>query len=122
MNAGSPAIAVLMCHAPIVIPAIGGERSAECASTTAAMREAARGVAASGAETAVVLSPHLPRHRQAFGIMASEKLFGDYGAVGRPDIACTLRGDAAAGAASRWFPAPATTRSPPRLSRRRGPT
>jgi aromatic ring-opening dioxygenase LigB subunit len=100
MEPGAPHVAVLMCHAPIVIPAIGGERSAECSSTTAAMREAARGVVESGAETAVVLSPHLPRHRQAFGVMASERLSGDYGSFGRPDIACALRGDAAAGAAT----------------------
>lgn len=99
MEPGAPHVAVLMCHAPIVIPAIGGERGAECAATTRAMREAARTVVASGAETAVLLSPHLPRHSQAFGVVAGEKLHGDFGTFGRPDIACAFRGDAAAGAA-----------------------
>jgi len=99
MDAGAPTVAVLMCHAPIVIPAIGGDRGAECAATTLAMREAARSVAASGAETAVILSPHLPRHRGAFGVVAAEKLHGDFGAFGRPEVACAFRGDAAAGAA-----------------------
>ncbi len=99
MEPGAPHVAVLMCHAPIVIPAIGGERGTECAATTRAMREAARIVVACGAETAVVLSPHLPRHRQAFGVVAGEKLHGDFGTFGRPDIACAFRGDAAAGAA-----------------------
>ncbi len=98
MEPGAPHVAVLMCHAPIVIPAIGGERGAKCAATTASMREAARAVAGSGAETALILSPHLPRHLQAFGVVASEKLVGDFGAFGRPEIACAFRGDAAAGA------------------------
>jgi aromatic ring-opening dioxygenase LigB subunit len=99
MDGGAPIVAVLMCHAPIVIPAIGGDRSTECTATTEAMRDAARTVASSGVETAVILSPHLPRHSRAFGVVAGEKLHGDFGAFGRPDLACTFRGDAAAGAA-----------------------
>jgi aromatic ring-opening dioxygenase LigB subunit len=101
MDAGDPIVAVLMCHAPIVIPPIGGERGTECAATTAAMREAGRIVAASGAETAIIFSPHLPRHRESFGVVAMEKLQGDFGTFGRPGIGCAFRGDAAAGAALR---------------------
>ena len=65
-------VAVLMCHAPIVIPVIGGDRAAECAATTAAMQAAAEAVVRCGAETAVVLSPHTPRHTQAFGYVGGK--------------------------------------------------
>ena len=99
MNTGEPLVAVLMCHAPLVIPAIGGDRGTECAATTLAMREAAQALAASGAETAVILSPHLPRHSQAFGVVASEKLHGDFDTFGHPELTCSFRGDAAVGAA-----------------------
>lgn len=99
MNPGLPSAAVLMCHAPIVIPPIGGTRAGECTASTQAMREAARAVVESGAETVALLSPHLPRHRQAFGVVASERIRGDFANFGQPEITCAFRGDAAAGAA-----------------------
>lgn len=99
MDAGLPSVAVLMCHAPIVIPSIAGKRGEDCVASTQGMREAARAVVESGAETVALLSPHLPRHREAFGLVSSEKIHGDFTSFGHPTIACTFRGDAAAGAA-----------------------
>ncbi len=98
-DSGAPLAAVLMCHAPIVIPAIGGMRGAECRACTEAMGQAARVAADCGAETVVVLSPHLPRHLKAFGVVMSPSTQGDFGPFGRPELGCRFPSDAAAGAA-----------------------
>ena len=98
-ESGTPRAAVLMCHAPIVIPAIGGARGVECRASTEAMGQAARVAADCGAETLVVLSPHLPRHPEAFGVVTSPSVQGDFGAFGRPELGCRFPADAAAAAA-----------------------
>ncbi len=98
-DSGAPRAAVLMCHAPIVIPAIGGTRGAECRASTEAMGQAALLAAECGAETLVILSPHLPRHPTAFGVVTSANLQGDFGPFGRPELGCRFPADAAAGAA-----------------------
>lgn len=98
-EAGTPRVAVLMCHAPIVIPAIGGARGGDCLASTEAMRQAACRVADCGAETVVILSPHLPRHPHAFGGVSSSTLRGDFGTFGRADITCAFPADAAVAAA-----------------------
>jgi MEMO1 family protein len=91
--------ALLMCHAPIVIPDIGGERAGDCAATTAAMATAARLLAESGARRVVLLSPHAPRYARAYGYSPGERLRGDFGAFGRPEVACGLVGDPSGAAA-----------------------
>ena len=91
-------VAVLMCHAPIVIPPIGGDRAEECAETTKAMEAAAEAVVASGAETVMVVSPHTPRHRQAFGYVMGETLKGDFHTFGIRGFETAFRADAAAAA------------------------
>lgn len=98
-HSGAPLAAVLMCHAPIVIPAIGGTRGGECTASTEAMGEAARIATGCGAETLIILSPHLPRHPTAFGVVTSPSVQGDFGAFGRPELGCRLPTDAAAAAA-----------------------
>jgi aromatic ring-opening dioxygenase LigB subunit len=78
MEAAPLRAAVLMCHAPIVIPDIGGSRSAECNQTTSARAEAGKVLVDSGAQTIVVLSPHAPRNRHAFGYYGGKLLKGDF--------------------------------------------
>lgn len=99
MDARPPRAAVLMCHAPIVIPAIGKDRKGACAATTEAMREAAAAAAGSGVETLLVLSPHTPRHRQGFGYVPGETLQGDFQSFGIRGLERAYRADAAAAAA-----------------------
>lgn len=96
-----PSIAVLMCHAPIVIPAIGRSEAGRCAASTAAMREAARRVVASGVETVALLSPHTPRLRHAYGVVAGEQIRGDFHAFGLPGPELVFPADAALGATCR---------------------
>jgi aromatic ring-opening dioxygenase LigB subunit len=80
--------AVLMCHAPIVLPEVAGPRAEACAQSTAAMTQAASDLVKSGNEPdlLVVLSPHTPRHRSAFGLTDGEVLAGDFGNFGAPQV------------------------------------
>ena len=93
-----PRVAVLMCHAPIVIPPIGGDRACECAETTKAMEMAAQAVVAAGVETVVLVSPHTPRHREAYGYVVGETLKGDFHTFGVRGFEHSFRADAAAAA------------------------
>lgn len=107
MDGGMPLAAVLMCHAPIVIPAIAGPRQADCSASTAAMARAADLLSACGAETVVVLTPHLPRHPSAFGWMDGVSVRGDFAAFGHPEVGCGFPADGAALAALRRSTGPA---------------
>ncbi|MCB9670867.1 MAG: hypothetical protein H6736_04720 [Alphaproteobacteria bacterium] len=80
----------LMCHAPIVIPAIGRARAADCATTTAAMRRVARAVVDTGPEVLVVLSPHTPRDRHRWGLVDGEQLEGTFARFGCPEVGLAL--------------------------------
>lgn len=82
--------AVLMCHAPIVLPEVGGYRSRECAATTAAMHDAARRLVASAPDVLVVLSPHSPRRGGAWGVFTGPSLHGHFGRFGAPQVAHRL--------------------------------
>jgi len=84
--------AALMCHAPIVIPAIGGSRAGECARTTAAMREVAARIVAHAPDVVVLISPHTPRDPLRFGVVHEPWLDGDFGRFGVPEVALRMRG------------------------------
>ncbi len=79
------AASVLMCHAPIVIPAVGGGRGAQCAATTRAMREAAAHLARADLDGLVVISPHTPRPAQTFSVVA-EGGRDDFAAFSAPGV------------------------------------
>lgn len=84
--------AVLMCHAPIVIPAIGGPRASECAKTTRAMREIAQRLVQWHPDVLVCLSPHTPRLREAFGLVPGG-VSGSFARFGAPEVRVDLPGD-----------------------------
>lgn len=83
-------LSVLMCHAPIVVPAVGGARARACASSTRAMVEAARRVVAAAPDGVVLLSPHTPRVYGAFSLLAGPRIRGDLGDFGAPQVRCDL--------------------------------
>ncbi len=91
--------AVLMCHAPIVIPAIAGRRAAQCARTTAAMKQAAQCLVAHAPDVIVIISPHTPRDPLRFGIVQDARLSGDFGRFGVPEVGVELPGAQRAAAA-----------------------
>ena len=82
-----------MPHAPILIPAVAGERVASIGATVAAMREAARRAVETGADAVVVISPHAPREPNAFGIWTGERLRGTLKAFGTPEEGVDLQND-----------------------------
>lgn len=94
--------AVLMCHAPIVIPQIGRDRARECARTTEAMHRTALHLVAHAPDVLVLVSPHAPRERTRWGICADATLTGNFARFGVPKVGATLSGaPAAANALSR---------------------
>jgi len=82
--------AVLMCHAPIVIPAIGRQRASLCVRTTAAMALAAAHVVKSAPSFVAVLSPHTPRHATRWGLMAGAQVAGSFARFGHPELAASF--------------------------------
>lgn len=84
--------AVLMCHAPIVIPAIAGGRAVNCRTTTEAMRETARALVAHEPALIVLISPHAPRRPRSVGITFDRTLSGDFARFGHPQVALDLPG------------------------------
>jgi aromatic ring-opening dioxygenase LigB subunit len=93
-GAGDVAIAVLMPHAPVLVPDVAGEEALRAAPTMRAMREAARRVVASGAESLVAVSPHSPSWPGSVGVWAGRRLRGSLAQFGAPDAAVELPADA----------------------------
>lgn len=79
----------LMCHAPIVIPAIAGVEASRCTSTTRAMREVAVRAVASKPDRIVLISPHSPRRKTGFGAWKGPHV-GDLSAFRAPGVAIRL--------------------------------
>lgn len=85
----STCFAALMCHAPIVVPAVAGDEARRCRATTRAMREVAARAVASQPARLVLISPHSPRRPEAWGAWAGRHR-GDLGDFRTPEIAVDL--------------------------------
>ncbi|RMG45678.1 MAG: hypothetical protein D6718_06700 [Acidobacteria bacterium] len=85
-------IAVLMCHAPVVVPEIAGHRAADCAVTTRAMQRVAERVVQRRPDLLLVVSPHTPRLRDAWGVVGDAEIGGSFGMFGFPGIRVDLPG------------------------------
>jgi len=90
---GQVVIAVLMPHAPVLVPAVGGERDNPADASVNAMAEAARRVVKARPETVVLISPHSPRRRGAFAIWAGGRIRGSLWRFGAPEAAVDLPAD-----------------------------
>ncbi|MBI5139593.1 AmmeMemoRadiSam system protein A [Candidatus Nomurabacteria bacterium] len=86
-------ISVLMCHAPIVIPEIAGKQYARISETTKSMTLAARQVLNTNPDQLIILSPHAPRHPNAFGISHNATLMGSFSQFGYPKMNFQFQGD-----------------------------
>jgi AmmeMemoRadiSam system protein A len=97
MKASLPApgvvCAVLLPHAPVLVPTVGGARCTEVAATIEAMRCAARECLAAGPDCLVLVSPHSPRRRRAFGLWQGERLQGSLARFGAPRAKIDLPAD-----------------------------
>lgn len=84
------AIAALMPHPPILIPAVGKERLANVKSSLDSMREISREILAANPETVVLISPHSPRSPYAFGVWTCAELHGTFAPFNAPDAGVSL--------------------------------
>ncbi|RMF13528.1 MAG: hypothetical protein D6761_10940 [Candidatus Dadabacteria bacterium] len=83
--------AALMCHAPIVIPAIAGSRARDCAASTEAMRQCASFLLQGSPDGVLVVSPHTPRLPDRFGVVAGHgQVGGSFAPFGVPEVQLTL--------------------------------
>lgn len=85
--------AMLMPHAPILIPAISGERGRGAEASVRALREAAKTIVRHAPETIVLISPHAPRRSGAFGLWTDESVAGTFEPFGFPRVGVKLPGD-----------------------------
>ena len=90
--------AILMCHAPIVVPAVARERADQCSGTTHAMSEAAARVRAHAPDVLVVISPHGRRDRQRWCVCTADAVSGSFARFGAAHARLTLPGAPAAAA------------------------
>ena len=67
-RSGGVPIAILLPHAPILVPVVAGARRADCRVTAAAMAEAARRLVAARPDAVVLVSPHAARSANGFGV------------------------------------------------------
>jgi AMMECR1 domain-containing protein/aromatic ring-opening dioxygenase LigB subunit len=84
-----------MPHAPVLVPALAGERLADVAKTVAAMRKVAQRVMKHHPVALVLVSPHSPRRRRAFGVWTPERHAGSLASFHAPELAVDLPNDRA---------------------------
>lgn len=82
-----------MPHAPVLVPAVGGERLPEVARTVAAMREVAARVVACRPDGVVLVSPHSPREQRAFGVWTHDRHTGSLRQFRAPEARFDLPND-----------------------------
>lgn len=90
---GGIVCAVLMPHAPILVPAVGDGRGQAAAASTHAMREAAKAVVSRHPDSIVLISPHSPRKPGAFGLWSDDPVVGSFAPFGAPDTLVSLPHD-----------------------------
>jgi aromatic ring-opening dioxygenase LigB subunit len=73
------ALCGLLPHPPVAIPEVGREQSGRCRATTQACRHFAERLVESRPRRVVLVSPHAPRHADAFGLSCGPRLQGDLG-------------------------------------------
>jgi hypothetical protein len=78
--------AVLMCHAPIVIPSIAGARASQVESSTRAMEQVSNEVLRTAPDVLIVVSPHAPRHPSAWLVASDPRVEGTFAQFGHPDV------------------------------------
>ena len=76
----------LFPHPPIMIPEIGGAETSKCGATVNGARAAAAALAAGNLDTVIIVSPHGTMFRDGPCFLDGERLLGDFGQFGCPQI------------------------------------
>ena len=92
---GRIVFAGLMPHAPILVPGVGRGELGQVERTVAAMRLVAEHALGARPDTLVLVSPHSPRQRGAFGLWRTQRLRGMLDRFGAPQEHVDLPLDAA---------------------------
>ena len=85
--------AVLMCHAPIVIPEIAADRSNEIRNTTDAMKVVAHHLIQKSPSLIIILSPHTPRLELSFSFISGKRVKGNFGQFGYSEVGVDFEND-----------------------------
>lgn len=80
-------------HPPIMVPAVGGEKSDIVIKSRQAMLELGRRLKESGAQSLVFISPHGPVFRDGIAINMVPVLKGDLDRFGAPEVSINLKCD-----------------------------
>ncbi|HAL29269.1 MAG TPA: AMMECR1 domain-containing protein [Coriobacteriia bacterium] len=86
-------LGIIAPHPPIMVAEVGKDRARVTAESSDAMAAAARLLAAFAPDTIVLMSPHAPAARDAFLIDTSDRLAGDLGQFGAPQVRLAPPGD-----------------------------
>jgi len=82
-----------MAHAPILVPEVAGERAEAARDCCQSMRQAAASLAGFAPQSVVLISPHSPRRRGAFGVWGGERLSGSLAQFNAPSARVRLPND-----------------------------
>lgn len=80
-------------HPPIIVPAIGKSNLTKAQKTVEGMSAWAKDCMAKQPDTVVIISPHGPVFQDAIGITATERVTGDLGSFGAPQVGADLEND-----------------------------
>jgi AmmeMemoRadiSam system protein A len=86
-------LGIIAPHPPIMVDEVGGARAEVTSASGEAMRMAAELLARFNPQTVVLMSPHAPVVRDAFLVDDSERLTGDLGGFGAPQVRLSVSGD-----------------------------
>ncbi len=85
-------LGIIAPHPPILVDEVGGERAKVTSASVEAMRTAASLLDRFDPDAIVVSSPHAPIARDAFLVDTSERLSGDLGRFGAPQVRLSPEG------------------------------
>ncbi len=81
-------------HPPIIVPGIGGGRESGAAETIEACQEIAREIYKDAPDTIIISSPHAPCFSDFIFISDTERLTGNFGDFGHPEIIVNFENNA----------------------------
>ncbi|GAV24683.1 hypothetical protein ciss_06160 [Carboxydothermus islandicus] len=80
-------------HPPIIIPEIGRGEEKKCQNTINALKELKEKIKKINPETLIVISPHAPLFSDVVAVNMNEKLTGNFGNFGAPEITFSYQTD-----------------------------
>ncbi len=82
----SEVAAALVCHSPVVVREMSGERGIDVMHSAAALRQIVEHVVVWQPDVVCIVTPHLPRRAEGFSVVANAELHGDFRHFGYPEV------------------------------------